>query len=83
MSLNVLDIIELRSQWVIDVNGNDFPVCFFLVQKSHHTKYLDLLDLTCVSNGLPNLAHVEWVIITFRLSLGMNDVRVFPCLVID
>ena len=50
MTLDVLDVVELGSERVVHVNNNDLPVCFLLVQESHHTKHLDLLDLTSVAD---------------------------------
>jgi hypothetical protein len=78
MTLDILDVVELGGKRVIDVDDNDLPVSFLLIEKSHDTKDLDLFDLASVSNNLADLAHVERVVVAFGLGLGMNDVGVFP-----
>ena len=78
MSLNILNVVESRCQWVIDVNDNDLPVSLFLVKQSHDTQDLDLLDLSWGCNKLTNLADVEGVVVTFSLGLRVKDIRVFP-----
>src|SRR4051794_20492374 len=52
VSLDILNIVELGSQWVVDIDNNDLPVGLLLVEKSHDTEDLDLLDLTRISNQL-------------------------------
>lgn len=78
MALNVLNVVELRGQGVIDVNDDDLPVGLLLVEKGHDTEDLDLLHLTGVANELTNLADVERVIVTLRLSLGVDVVGILP-----
>ena len=81
VTLHILNIIQSSGKSVVDVNDNDFPVCFFLVEQSHDAENLDLLNLTCVSHQLPNFADIERVIVTLCFRLGVNGVRVFPCLI--
>jgi len=80
MLLDILDIVQLRSQWVIDINDDDLPVGLLLIKQCHNTEDLDLLDLPWGSNQLANLADVKWVIVTLCLGLWVNNVGVFPCL---
>jgi hypothetical protein len=80
MSLNVLDVVQLVGQGVVDVNNDDLPVGFLLIEKSHDAEDLDLLDVARLGNQLTNLANVERVVVTFGLGFGMYDVGVFPCL---
>lgn len=82
MTLDILNIIELGGQWVVDIDDDNLPVSFLLIEQSHDTKNLDLLDLARVSNQLANLAYIQWVIVTFGLGLWVNDIGVFPSLVI-
>ena len=35
MSLNILNVVKSRCQWVVDVNDDDLPVRLFFVKKSH------------------------------------------------
>lgn len=83
MALNILDIVESRCQWVVDINDNNLPVCFFFVEQCHDTKYFDLLDFTPGSNKLANLADIKGVVVTLGFGLWMDCVGVFPGLPID
>ena len=80
MALNVFNVVELGGQGVFSVNDNDFPVGLLLIEQGHHTKNLDLFNLTWVADELSDFAHVERVIIALGLGLGVDNVRVFPCL---
>lgn len=78
MALDVLNVVELGSQWVIDVDDNDLPVGLLLVEQCHDTEDLDLDDLSWLGNKLTDLADVERVIVALGLGLGVDDVGVFP-----
>jgi hypothetical protein len=78
--LDILNIVQSRSKGVIDINDKDLPVGLSLIEKSHDTENLDLLDLAGVTDGFSNLAYVERVVVTVGASLGVLDGRVFPSL---
>lgn len=78
MTLDILNVVQLGSERVVDINDDDLPVGLLLVQKGHNTEDLDLLDLTGVANHLTDLADVQWVVVTLGLGLGVDDVGVFP-----
>ena len=78
VALNVLNVVELGSQRVVDVHDNDLPVGLLLVDQSHDTQNLHLLDLAGVTDQLANLAHIQRVVVTLGLGLGVDGVRVFP-----
>jgi hypothetical protein len=78
MTLDVFDIVEFWGKRVVDVDDDDLPVGLLLVQESHDTQDLDLLDLTSVANNFADLADIEWVVVAFSLGLGMDNIRVFP-----
>lgn len=80
MSFNVFDIIESRCQWVIDIDDNDLPICFLFIEKSHDSQNLHLLDLAWGSHQLTYFAHIEWVVVSFGLSFGMDNIGIFPSL---
>jgi hypothetical protein len=80
VALDVLNVVELGGQWVVDVNDNDLPVGLLLVQESHDTKNLHLLDLSRVTDSLGDVADVQWVIVALGLGLGVDDVGVLPSL---
>ena len=82
MSLNVLDVVESRCQWVIDVDDDDLPIGLFLVKQGHDPKDLDLLDLSWGCNKLTNLADVEGIVVTLGLGLWMENIGVFPGLIL-
>jgi membrane protease YdiL (CAAX protease family) len=70
--------VELGSKWVVDINDDELPVSLTLIEQSHNTKNLDLLDLTRVSNLFTDFADINWIVVTLGLGLSMNLVRVFP-----
>lgn len=78
MSLNILNIVELGSKGVVDINDNDLPVSLLLVEKGHDTEDLDLLHLTGVADKLTNLANIERIVVTLGLGLGVDGIGVLP-----
>lgn len=80
MPLDVFNIVELRSQRIIDINDDDLPIGFLLVKKSHDPEDLDLLNLAAACDELTDLANIERIIIAFCLCLWVDDVRIFPSL---
>ena len=80
MTLDVLNIIQARCQRVIDIDDNDLPIRFLLIEKSHDAQDLDLLDLAWRCNKLADFANIERIVVTFCLGFGMGDVGIFPCL---
>jgi len=59
MSLDILNVIELGCKRVVDIDDNDLPVGLALIEKSHDSEDLDLLDLTAVADGLTDLADIK------------------------
>jgi hypothetical protein len=78
VTLNILNVVKLGSEGVVDIDDNDLPVGLALVEESHDTEDLDLLDLTGVANGLTNLADIERVVVAVGLGLGVGGVGVLP-----
>lgn len=76
--LDVLDVVQAGSKRVVDVDDNDLPVSLTLVEESHDTEDLDLLDLTRLGDELTDLADVEGVVVTVHLGLGVGGVGVLP-----
>jgi hypothetical protein len=81
MPLYILNIVELRSQWVVDIYDNDFPIRLSLIKQSHDTENLDLFDLSNIPKLFANLTHVERVVVAVSLCLSMHLSRVFPGLI--
>jgi hypothetical protein len=78
VTLNVLNVVQARRKRVVDVDDNNLPVGLALVEKSHHTENLDLLDFTRLGDELADLADVQRVVVTSLLGLGVDNVGVFP-----
>ena len=78
--LDILNVVQPRGEGVVDVNGKDLPVGLSLIEESHDTEDLDLLDLTWVTDGLSDFTNVEGVVVTVGASLGVLDLGVFPSL---
>lgn len=80
VTLNILNVVDLGSVGVLDINSDDLPVSLTLVEEGHDTQDLDLLDLASVANSLTDLANVERIVVTNGLSFRMGVVRVLPSL---
>lgn len=78
VALNILNVVELGSQRVVDVDDNDLPVGLLLVNQGHDTQNLDLLDLAGVANQLADLANIQRVVVALGLGFRVDDVGVFP-----
>lgn len=78
MALDILNVVELGSERIVDVDDNDLPVSLLLVEKGHDTENLDLLNLTGVANKLTDLADVKRVVVTLGLGLRVDGVGVLP-----
>jgi hypothetical protein len=79
---HILDIVELWCQWILDIDDNNFPVGLLFIEQSHDAEDLDLLNVAWPGDEFSNFANVERVVVTLGLGLGVNDVGVFPCLVV-
>ena len=62
----------------MDIDDENLPVGLALIQQSHDTENLDLLDLTHISNLLANLAHIERVIVTAGLGFWVYLLWILP-----
>lgn len=80
VALDVLHIVQSRSERVVHIDNEDFPVGLAFVEERHDTEDLDLLHLADVPDSFTNLAHVERVVVPVGASFGVLDVGVLPCL---
>ena len=80
MTLDILNVVQLGSKRVVDVNHEDLPVGLALIEESHDTENLDLLDLADVADLFTDLANIERIVVTLGLGLGVSLSRVFPSL---
>lgn len=64
------------------IDDDDLPIGLLLIQQSHDTKNFDLLDLTSVAYKLTDFADVKRVVVTLGLGLGVDNVGVFPGLLL-
>lgn len=78
VALDVLDVVELGSQGVLNIDDDDLPVGLLLVEQGHDTEDLDLDDLSGLGDQLTDLADVEGVVVALGLGLGVYDIGVFP-----
>ena len=81
MTFHVLDIVEFRRQWIVDINDDDLPVGLLFIEQGHHAKNFDLLDLAWFGYEFANFANVERVVVSFGFRFRMGLVWVFPGLV--
>ena len=80
MTLDIFDVIQLGSKRVGNVNDDDLPVCFTLVEEGHDTEDLDLFDLTSIADLFADLANVKGIVVTLSLGFRVRMVWIFPCL---
>ena len=80
MPLDILNVVQLRGKWVIDVNGDEFPICLTFIKEGHCAKDFHLFDLAWVANFFTNFTDVEGVIVTFCFGFWVHHCWIFPCL---
>ena len=78
MTLDVLDVVQLGSEGVGNVDDDDFPVGLTLIEKGHDTENLDLFDLASITDLFANLANIEGIVVTLGLGLRVRVVGVLP-----
>jgi hypothetical protein len=78
VTLDILNVIQLGSERIIDVDDDNLPIGLALVQQRHHAQHFDLLDLAGFGDEFADLAHVERVVVALLLGFGVGDVGVFP-----
>ena len=78
MTLDILNVVQLGSERVGNVDDNDLPVGLALIEEGHDTENLDLLDLASETNLLTDLADVERIVVTLGLGFGVRVVGVLP-----
>lgn len=78
MPLYVLNVVQLGSQRILDINDDDLPVGLAFIQESHDAENLDLFDLANVAYLLANLTDIERVVVTLGLGLSVGLRGVLP-----
>ena len=78
MTLNILNVVQLGSEGVGNVDDEDLPVSLSLVEEGHNAENLDLLDLTDETDLFTDLTNVEGIVVTLGLGFRMRVVRVLP-----
>mmetsp|Transcript_26105 Transcript_26105/g.29042 ORF Transcript_26105/g.29042 Transcript_26105/m.29042 type:complete len:219 (+) Transcript_26105:111-767(+) len=77
---DIFELVNLAGLWVVDVNGNNFPVSLAFVNHSVNAYYFDGNGIASVMLYVTNLANVQRIVITFSFSALMGLGRVLPCL---
>jgi hypothetical protein len=78
MPLNILDIVQSRSQRVVDIDNDNLPVGLSFIQQGHDTENLDLLDLSNLADSFTDFTDVQRVVVTVCLGFRVGNGRVFP-----
>jgi len=78
VTLDVLDVVQLGSEGVGNVDDDDFPVGFTLIEKGHDTENLDLFDLANITDLFTDLANIEGIVVTLGLGLRVRVVGILP-----
>ena len=78
MTFDILDIIQFGSKRVGNIDDDDLPVGFTLIEEGHNTENLDLFHLAGVADLFTDLANIKGIVVTLSLGFGVRVVRVFP-----
>lgn len=78
MPLNILNVVQLGSKGILNVDDDDLPVGLAFVKEGHDTEDLDLLDLPDVANLFTDFTNIERVIVTPGLGLSMGLAGILP-----
>lgn len=62
------------------INDDHFPVSLALIEQSHDTENLNLLNLTDVADLFTDLTDIQWVVVTLGFCLRVESSRVLPSL---
>lgn len=62
------------------INDDHFPVSLALIEQSHDTENLNLLNLTDVADLFTDLTDIQRVVVTLGFCLRVESSRVLPCL---
>jgi hypothetical protein len=80
VSLDIFNIVQFGSEGVRDIDNDDFPVGFTLVEKGHDSQNLDLLDLPSIPNLFTDLANIERIVVALCLCLRVGLRGILPSL---
>ena len=80
MTLDILNVVQLRSKGILNVNDDDLPIGLSFVKESHDTENLDLFNLTRVTDLFANFAYIERIVVTLCLGFLVRVVWIFPSL---
>ena len=72
MPFHILNIIQFWCQRIIDINSNQFPICFTFIEKGHCAEDFDLFDLAGVTYFFADFADVDGVVVAFGFGFGVG-----------
>jgi len=78
VTFDIFDVVQLGSERIGNIDDDDLPVCFTLIEESHDTEDLDLFDLAGETDLFTDLANVEGIIVTLGLGFRVRVVGVLP-----
>merc|ERR1719153_1935278 len=78
--VNIVDIIQIVSKRIIDINSNQLPVSFPLVNHSEDTQHFHLDHSAPLVDGLTNLTNINGIIVTLAVGGGVGMVWILPCM---
>lgn len=80
MFLYICDIVHLGSARITDIDDNNLPVGFAVIEEGHCPKDLDSFDLTSIRDLFTYLTSIEGIVVTRVLSVWVNMRGIFPSL---
>mmetsp|Transcript_16300 Transcript_16300/g.27619 ORF Transcript_16300/g.27619 Transcript_16300/m.27619 type:complete len:243 (+) Transcript_16300:393-1121(+) len=77
--LDIVNVVQERSPFVIGVNDNDLPITLAFINHAQNSKNLDGTNTSWLNNTGSNFADIEWVVVTSgTFSIGMDKGGVLP-----
>merc|ERR1719427_1235115 len=78
--VNIVDIIQIVSERIIDINSNQLPISFALVNHSEDTQHFHLDHSAPLVDSLTNLTNINRIIVTLAVGGRVGVVWILPCL---
>lgn len=77
---DVLNVFQLISQRVVDVDSKKFPVCLAFINQSECSKNFNLNNVTARSDTRSNLTNVNRIVVTATSCCLIDMIGIFPSL---
>lgn len=77
---NIRNVVGLVCLWVIDIDGDNFPIGFTFIDQTNDSEYFNLYNLTMFGDSWTDFNDINRIVITFGIGWRIYVARIFPCL---